>query len=259
MDQEQHKSVLVGVFPSKTKAESAARSLRKLGLSSEQISLYPPKQGETSTLRAGHEFRSFSEEQLKKYEEDLEAKRSILSVTVYGEPDEVIAIMDKHGAVQADSGAFAAFGPAERTLPLHEEQLRVEKQTHEIGEIVVRKVIEDVPTQAEVDAIHEELDVEHVSVDEVVQRRREPWREGNVLVVPVYEEQMVVVRQLVMREQLRISLHQVTEKHFLADTLKREHVTVEDPAQTGRVKFNQGSAEPGNNDDDSGTVGQVGN
>jgi uncharacterized protein (TIGR02271 family) len=258
MDQEQLKSVLVGVFPSKSSADSAARSLRASGIRGEQISLYTPKQGETNDIRAGQEFKSFSEDQLKTFEQDLEAGRSILSVTVYGEPDEVIAILDEHGAVQADTGAFDSFGPAGRTLPIYEEQLRVDKQGHEIGEIVIRKVIEEVPTQAEVDAIHEELDVEHVSVDEVVTQRREPWREGNVLVVPVYEEQMIVVRQLVMREQLRITLNQVTEKHVLADTLKREHVTVEDPDQTGRVHVNQRSADP-TNDDDSGPSGEAGN
>jgi uncharacterized protein (TIGR02271 family) len=257
MDREQLKSVLVGVFPSKSSADSAAHSLRESGIRGEQISLYTPKQGGSTGIRGGHEFRSFSEEQLKTYEQDLDAGRSILTVTVFGEPDEVIAILDEHGAVQADTGAFDSFGPAGRTLPVYEEQLLVDKETHEIGEIVVRKVIEEVPTQAEVDAIHEELDVEHVSVDEVVKQRREPWREGNVLVVPVYEEQMIVVRQLVMREQLRISLHQVTEKHVLADTLKREHVTVEDPDQTGRVQVNRRSANPENNDD-SGPVGQPG-
>jgi uncharacterized protein (TIGR02271 family) len=258
MDQEQLKSVLVGVFPSESSADSATRSLRASGIRDEQISLYTSKQSEANDIRAGDEFKSFSEDQLKTFEQDLDAGRSILSVTVYGEPDEVIAILDEHGAVQADTGAFDSFGPAGRTLPIYEEQLRVDKQTHEIGEIVIRKVIEEVPTQAEVDAIHEELDVEHVSVDEVVEQRREPWREGNVLVVPVYEEQMIVVRQLVMREQLRISLHQVTEKHVLADTLKREHVTVEDPDQTGRVHVNQRSAKRAN-DDDSGPSGQPGN
>jgi uncharacterized protein (TIGR02271 family) len=249
MGQEELTSVLIGIFPSKAKAERAARSLRKLGLPDERISLYTSKQGESSDIRAGHEFHSFSEEQLKTYEQDLEAGRVILSVTVSGEPDEVIAVLDEHGAVQADTGAFDSFGPAGRTLPIYEEQLLVDKQNREIGEIVIRKVIEEVPTQAEVDAIHEELDVEHVSVDEVVEQRREPWREGNVLVVPVYEEQMIVVRKLVMREQLRITLHQVTEKHVLAETLKREHVTVEDPDQTGRVQVNQRRVEPADDDD----------
>jgi uncharacterized protein (TIGR02271 family) len=258
MDQENLKSTLIGIFPSKSIADSAASSLRKSGIPGERISLYTAKRDEVNNIRESQEFRSFSEEQLTSYEKDLDAGRTILSVTVYGEPDDALAILDEHGAVQADTGAFDSFGPAGRTLPLYEEQLRIDKQTHEIGEIVIRKVVEEVPTQAEVDAIHEELDVERVSVDEVVQQRREPWREGNVLVVPVYEEQMVVVRQLVMREQLRISLHQVTEKHFLTDTLKREHATVEDPAQTGRVKVHQRSTESGDGED-SGPVGESGN
>lgn len=250
MDNEQIRCVSVGIFPSDAGIERAIRALQESGIEAEQIALYMPARSNADDIFSSPDFQPFTDEQLRRYAQDVESGRSLLTVLVYGDPEDVNAILTSHGALRADTGAFTAFTPEGRTLPIYEEQLRVNKEMQEIGEVVIRKVVEDVPTQAEVDAIHEELDVEHVSVGEVVEERREPWREGNVLVVPVYEEQMVVVRQLVMREQLRISMRQVTEKHHLSETLKREYAVVEDPDQTGRVHVNQPGAESPIEDDE---------
>jgi uncharacterized protein (TIGR02271 family) len=124
---------------------------------------------------------------------------------------------------------------SERTIPLHEEELVAHKEIRELGEVVVRTRVEEVPSRLEVEAYREEVEVEHVPVGQVVSERVAPWEEDGVLIVPIYEEQLVVTKRLVLREHLRVRRVGTTETHLFEDTLRRERVEVEDPANTGLV------------------------
>jgi uncharacterized protein (TIGR02271 family) len=123
----------------------------------------------------------------------------------------------------------------ERTIELREEQLVARKELHEAGEVYIRTEVEEVPGRLEVDALREEVEVEHVPVGEVVRERVDPWEDDGVLVVPVYEEQLVVTKRLVLREHLRIRRVGTTERRLFEDTLRRERLIIEDPSNTGLV------------------------
>jgi uncharacterized protein (TIGR02271 family) len=121
------------------------------------------------------------------------------------------------------------------TLHLHEERLVPHKELRTVGEIEVRTALEEFPGRLTVDAMREEVEIEHVPMGEAVKERVAPWDDDGVLVVPVYEEQLVVVKRLVMREQLRIRRVETSERRLFEDTLRRERVVVDDPQQTGLV------------------------
>jgi uncharacterized protein (TIGR02271 family) len=125
--------------------------------------------------------------------------------------------------------------PDEQTLELREEEFLVRRDMRDVGEAHVRTRIEEVPARLEVDAFAEEVEVEHVPVGQVVSERSEPYQDGDVLIVPVYEEQLVVTKRLVLREQLRIRRVSTTQHQLLEDTLRRERAEVEDPGHTGLV------------------------
>ena len=123
----------------------------------------------------------------------------------------------------------------ERTLELREEQLIPHKEMREVGEVRIRTVVEEIPGRLEVEALREEVEVEHVPVGRVVSERVPPWEEDDVLYVPVYEEQLVMVKRLLLREHLKIRRVATTETQLFEDTLRRERVVVEDPGNTGLV------------------------
>jgi uncharacterized protein (TIGR02271 family) len=125
--------------------------------------------------------------------------------------------------------------PDEQTLELREEELVVQRKMREIGEAHIRTRIEEVPARLEVEATAEEVEVEHVPVGQVVSERVEPYQDGDVLIVPIYEEQLVVTKRLLLREQLRIRRVATTQRQLFEDTLKKERVEVEDAGQTGMV------------------------
>jgi uncharacterized protein (TIGR02271 family) len=139
------------------------------------------------------------------------------------------------GQPVADAARATAARPAE-TLSLREEQLVAHKTLEQVGEVVVRTEIEQVPGRLEVEAMREEVQVEHVPVGQVVSERRQPWEEDDVLVVPVYEEQLVVTKRLVLREQLRVRRVRTSERQLFEDTLRRERAVVDDPGRTGLVR-----------------------
>jgi uncharacterized protein (TIGR02271 family) len=126
--------------------------------------------------------------------------------------------------------------PFEETIELLEEELVGEKEMRDVGEIHVRTVLEEVPGRLEVEATREEIQVEHVPVGEQVSERIEPWEEDGALMVPVYEEQLVVTKRLVLKEHLRIRRVAVTETELFEGTLKRERLIIDDPNDTGLVR-----------------------
>ncbi len=124
----------------------------------------------------------------------------------------------------------------QRTLQLREEQLVAHKELLEVGEVVLRTEIDQEPARLEVDAAREEIEIEHEPVGQIVSERKDPWEGDDGLVIPVYEEQLVVVKRLVLREHLRIRRIRTTERQVFEDTLRRERLVVDDPNGTGLVE-----------------------
>ncbi|MHB1134365.1 MAG: YsnF/AvaK domain-containing protein [Chloroflexota bacterium] len=115
-----------------------------------------------------------------------------------------------------------------RTLEVREEQLVPHKTLREVGDVRIRKEVEQVTGRIEVDALREEVEVERMAVGEVVEEQKGPWQEGDTLVVPVYEERLVLEKRLVLKEQLRVRRRQATERHVLEEPVRREHVVIDD-------------------------------
>ncbi|HZR99723.1 MAG TPA: DUF2382 domain-containing protein [Chloroflexota bacterium] len=149
-------------------------------------------------------------------------------------------------------GSTAAFGgaSAERTLELREEQLVARKDLREAGEITVRTVVEEVPGRLEVEAQREEVEIEHEPVGQIVSERVGPYEEDGVLVVPIYEEQLVVVKRLMLKENLRVRRVASTEHQCFEDTLRRDRLVIEDPNNTHLVHEQYPTADGGRTDHD---------
>jgi len=112
-------------------------------------------------------------------------------------------------------------------LPLIEEELRVGHERVDTAVVRVAVDAEETVQTVPLDTIVETTEVERVRVDRPVSERSAPWHEGDVLVVPVYEERVVVQRVLVLAEEVR--LRQVRTRHTedLEVVLRKERARVE--------------------------------
>jgi len=145
-----------------------------------------------------------------------------------------------------DPGGRPSFEPAvadptpvsegEHVIELKEEQLVARKRLVEAGEVVIHTEVDETPARLEVDAFHEEIEVEHVPVGKVVTERIAPWEEDGDLVVPVYEEQLVVVKRLVLKEQVRIRRVRAWERQLFEDNVRKERLVVEEPPHSEAVR-----------------------
>lgn len=141
----------------------------------------------------------------------------------------------RHAAVDADGASdgvdvSAALdrGDGEYWLPLIEERLSVSTRKIDLGEIDVHKTVESVEETWYEPVIHEEVEVERVRVRRNVAAPEQPHEEGEWLVIPVMEEVIVVQKQLVVVEEIRIRKQPVTDQQEVRETVRRENVSVED-------------------------------
>ena len=126
----------------------------------------------------------------------------------------------------------------EMRVPLVEEQLSIQRKQVETDRVRVRTVVETEDVLVEGLLQVGRLDVTRVAVDREVSEAPEPYRDGDVLVIPIVEERLVVEKRLFVVEELRVASSSQEEAIGAPVSLRRTRAIVErdDPDQlaTGR-------------------------
>ncbi|NEX63478.1 YsnF/AvaK domain-containing protein [Noviherbaspirillum sp. 17J57-3] len=116
------------------------------------------------------------------------------------------------------------------TFPVMEEVLHVDKRVVETGRgIRLHKTVDERHRTIDEPLMREELAVEHVPVGQIVPEGRLPETryEGDTLVVPVLEEVLVVQKQLLLKEEVRITRRRQEVHEPQQVALRSEHIRVE--------------------------------
>ena len=115
------------------------------------------------------------------------------------------------------------------TIPVAEERLRVTTAEVELGVARVHKAVEEHLAHETVALAFEEIELEHVPIDQVIDHHPAPFMDGDVLVVPLVEEEIVEVivrRQLRVREELQIRRVTKQRQETIEVPLRREQAEV---------------------------------
>ncbi len=115
-------------------------------------------------------------------------------------------------------------------LPLVEEELRVSKREAVTGRVRVRTVTETLDEIVRQDLQGERIEVERVPVDTLVEPGApvpQVRTEGDVTILPVLEEVLVVEKRLLLKEEVRISRHATTDVAEVPVTLRKQRAIVE--------------------------------
>ena len=115
----------------------------------------------------------------------------------------------------------------EVVLSLVEERLSLSKRRFVAGSVRVATRTEVREDVAEVEHERTRVEVTRVPVDRVVDIAPEARAEGDTTIIPIMEERLVVVKQLVLKEELHI--RHVVDRELVREpvTLRRQHATVE--------------------------------
>jgi len=115
---------------------------------------------------------------------------------------------------------------ADLTIPLIEEELGVEKRNVETGRVRIETATElfneTVKAQLESSAI----EVRRVKVDREVDHVPEVRVEGNVTIVPVLEEVLIIEKRLVLKEEVHISKRTVTEEAEVTVPVRKQRAII---------------------------------
>jgi stress response protein YsnF len=115
----------------------------------------------------------------------------------------------------------------EEVLPLAEETLRVDVRENVTGRVRISTTTDIIEELARADLQRETVDVTRVPIDRPVDAPPQIRTEGDVVIVPVVEEVLVVEKRLVLREELHIRRHSETQSVEVPVELRRQRAVIE--------------------------------
>lgn len=120
-------------------------------------------------------------------------------------------------------------------VPVVAEELLIEKRLFETGRVRVTKKVVEREEVVDEPVVREEVDVRRVAVNRYVSEPPPVRHEGETMIVPLFEEVLVVEKRLMLREELHITRRRVAERHPRRVTLRSEQVEVErlEPEERG--------------------------
>jgi stress response protein YsnF len=124
---------------------------------------------------------------------------------------------------------------AEEVLPLVDEIATIHKREVVTGKVRVRTVTDTVEELARATLQSAAVEVTRVPIDQVVDTAPEIRTEGDVTIVPVLEEVLVVTKQLVLKEELHIRRRVETEIVEVPVSLRKQRAIVEREAPDGTI------------------------
>jgi uncharacterized protein (TIGR02271 family) len=122
--------------------------------------------------------------------------------------------------------------PLPDSVPVLEETLRVEKTARESDRLWIKTSVAERTEYVDLELLTGEAVIERVQVNRIVDTAPAIREEGDIIIVPLLEEIIVVEKKLVLREEIHIRRHE-TVKHVREPIrLRSEQVSLERPPLT---------------------------
>ena len=134
-----------------------------------------------------------------------------------------------------------------RRLQLREEQLNVNKERVQTGEVGLHKDVISEEKAIDVPVTHEEAYIERRPVTDATVNDTTPIGEGETIRVPLSEEQVNVNKNTVVTGEVEVGKRAVQENQRVSDTVRHEEARVD---RDGDVRVNGGENDLTNRTDD---------
>jgi uncharacterized protein (TIGR02271 family) len=116
---------------------------------------------------------------------------------------------------------------ATHTIALVAERLDVQVKTIETGRVHIGTRVVETEEIVDQPLRRDEVEIERISINRTVDQPMPPRYEGDVTIVPIYEEVLVVTKQLVLKEELHIKRRSsVAPAPPQSIILRREEVSI---------------------------------
>ena len=111
---------------------------------------------------------------------------------------------------------------AETVLPLRAEEITVSRRKVAIATVRVSTTTHTHEEAVEAALTHERFEVEHVPVGRFVEAAPAVREEGDVTIMPILEERLVIERRLFLKEEVHIRRVRITSRHVETVQLRRQ-------------------------------------
>jgi stress response protein YsnF len=129
----------------------------------------------------------------------------------------------------------------ERVL-LHAEQAEVTRETKLTGRVSVSTVTKSREELIDELLTHENVEIERVPIRQLVNEVPTIREEGDLIVIPLVEEVVVVERRVLLKEEIRIRRVNTTERYQETVTLREQDAVItRKPAETAAESKSSGS------------------
>lgn len=115
----------------------------------------------------------------------------------------------------------------ERRVPVVEERARIEKRVVERKVVRIRTATKESQQILSDTLRHEEVDIRRVPVNREIDAVPKVREEGDVIVIPIVEERAVLVKQLILVEELHVQRKVVQQNVEVPVRLHSTEVSVE--------------------------------
>ena len=116
---------------------------------------------------------------------------------------------------------------ASLVVPIVEEQLTVGKRTVATGKVRLEKTVQEYQQALDEPLAVRTFDIERVVLNRVIDAVPEVRQEGDTTIYPLIEERLILTKELILKEELRVTKRDTEWRDTQVVTLRREHMTVE--------------------------------
>ena len=113
------------------------------------------------------------------------------------------------------------------TIPLIEERLQVGKRVVTTGTVRLRKSVQSFETSLDEPLAVRSYDIERIVLNQPVESAPGVRHEGDTTIYPLVEEQLILTKQLILKEEVRVTRRDTERRDTQTVTLRRESLEVE--------------------------------
>jgi len=123
----------------------------------------------------------------------------------------------------------------EIVIPVVEEELDASTRAVKTGSVRVDKHVEKRIRKVETPLIHEDVEIRRVPVNRVITEMPKMRRDRDSVVIPVVEEEVIVTKRLVLKEEIHLIKHRTSDRAVQEVELNRESAEIRRLDDQGRV------------------------
>lgn len=123
----------------------------------------------------------------------------------------------------------------EVVVPVIEEEIATGIREVTTGSVRVDKRVEKRVRRVSAPVVHEDVEVRRVPINRVVDEAPKSRRQGNTVIVPVVEEEVIITKRLVLKEEIHIVKRRTRSRVVKEVELERERAQIRRLDANGRV------------------------